>query len=69
MDKQLTEALNKVVKKRVKLLDQNIDDATVNALVLKLGDQLSQKMNHNLQNELASCGSFQCPSSYACDWF
>ena len=69
MDKHLFEALKKVMAERGELTGSTLAPEHANALVLKLSDQVSRAINDRLETTLSSCGSFQCPSSYSCDWF
>ena len=71
MDKQLKEALMKVINERAEQLGQKVESTDVEPLLASLGDRLSSLMQTRKQvgAASASCGSFQCPSSYSCDWF
>jgi hypothetical protein len=71
MERQLKEALMKLVNEREAQLGRKLERAELESLLTSLGDQLLKRSPGGATTELkaASCGSFQCPSSYSCDWF
>ena len=67
MDKQLKEALMKVINERAEQLGRKVDRTEIEPLLTGLGDRLSPLLK--VSQKLESCGSFGCPNSYHCDWF